>query len=632
MTYRRGVRASLPSLVFSAALAVLVAGCSAKHIPAPGALMLVIDTNLKVPDDLDGIGISVTDQKGLVSEDQTFMLGPLAGGGAQFPGTFAVLRGTSLPVTIRAVGFKGIDAVTVREATTTIPAEGTALLHLDLDFLDEGLVQGTLSDTVSKLTVSCKPGFTPIGGTCQTISLDALALPPFTPSALGDSASAATSLDVDACLLGGSSVTPSSDCTLPVPSSAVNIGLMLRPGSAGWCNGDECVVPLTNLPGDGWSLGVDGVLHLPTSVCAGSYAVFTTPVTSSCPQFSLQHPAHQDYDGTGDDDADVGPSRDGSTGDATVSPIDAGDGGATAHLARTGILSFAVDDHAVYLVEAASDGGTTVEQLPIDFSADTLVGTTFTLAYSPRTGSTSAALYPYFAFASTSAGANGHGLVALDVTDAATAQPVGSNILSTSFDLGREEDGATALLYVLSTQVASYTVVSPGPGTTDNAGTSVTAVGAGPTTDAGTVMAIGSATLLTTGVLPGSVELVNPMSTPAELHLDDAHVLWRDGSGNLYVSGASTPTTAVSLLDGGVAVGGAQKIGLSGDRVFWVNASGALESGVLGASALGDAGAVVDELGQLIGDVSQLVVANASLYWFDTTGVYRLPLASAQQR
>ena len=115
---RRLPRALLASgLLFTGCVA---SACSAKHDPPPGALLLAIETDLRVSGDIDTIGIAVSDADGShVSEDSTY---PLATAGtATFPATLAIVRGTSSPIKIRVIGYRKGNPISVHDTVTTIP-------------------------------------------------------------------------------------------------------------------------------------------------------------------------------------------------------------------------------------------------------------------------------------------------------------------------------------------------------------------------------------------------------------------------------------------------------------------------------------------------------------------------------
>jgi hypothetical protein len=614
------------TVAFATLAATAFAACSARHDPAPGAILVAIDTNLKVPDDLDGIGLAISDSKGVVSEDLMFPLG--TGIGATFPATFAVLRGTSLPVTVRVVGYKGDTVVTVREATTTLPDDRTALLHLDLNYLNEGMVTGNANELVSKLTTTCAAGTTPIGGTCQPITLDSLSLPDYQATALGSSTDAASSIDIDGCFVGGASITPTrtgTACTVPVPGSPVNFGLTLPAGSAGWCNGASCVVPILSASGStsggGWELDPDGTIHLPQGVCDKGLPVFTAPVTSSCPVFSLQYPAHQDYGAIVDSGTGIADAADGS---AVTQP-------------RFAVQSISVDDTAVYILSAPSETSTTIETLPLGFTPGQR-GPTVTLPYTVVSG-TSAAQYPYVALP-VGSGA-GSIMLAVDVTDASAPRTFGTDVDPGNFALTTGGDGGTFLVYIdgyTGAFPAAYAgnVALLSDASAPVAGGSAVSAIAATSGDGGSLVAFaagtGSAETIYSGTYPALAPLVTLLhAEPLHLSFVDQRLVWQDSLDALYASGPAAQPNPPELLaaDSDVAPSthGAVLTGGAG-RLFWVS-----PGGIIYEAALGDGGFATTPAPANVGspdaNVISLVVRNGTLYWADTSGgVYRQPLSA----
>ncbi len=622
----------------ASALAVLTAtvllgsfaACSATHDPAAGEIFLAIDTNLKFPDDLDGLGVSIKNERGVVSEDATFPLGP--GGAAQFPATIAVIRGTSSPITIRVVGYKGATPITVRETITTIPAGRTALLHVDLSFLNEGMVQLPATGMmVSDVTVSCAAGSTPIGGSCQPFTLDSATLPAYDATALGSS-TGSSALDVDACLIGGSTVTPdTTGCTIPTPTATANVGLMVPASAgAGWCSAASCVVPLLESgtdgsQGDGWSLQADGLVHLPPGVCSKGYAVFTAPVTAGCPSFSLQHPALQNYGGTARDAG--APVTDSAAPPADASPVDGSSTTGRIFAPRTGVTSFAVDDTSVYLLAAAT-GGATVERLPALFATAPAPGPMQTVVAGLLGDATSAVRFPQFAFPSGSDG--GIGVVSVDLNDGGTRQfASGGSVNPAAVTLVPGSDGGTSLVYALKT-FGAFSVDLGTAGAGPIAGDpNASLVGSGTLDDGGTLLVVGEPHNqgISGSTLGGPLmELASNYATdPTEIiATPDGEAFWKDGNGSLFLSSdgsALEVAIAAASLDAG------QTIAASDGRLFWFDkANGELMMGVNDGTTLGATQAVTDSAGATISSVFHVLVRNGMIYWFDGAGVYRLPI------
>ena len=386
---------------------IAVAACSAKHDPAPGEILLAIDANLRVPGDIDQLGVSVIAQDGTVASiDQIYPMSPV--GDAKFPATLAIVRGTSQPVDIKVAAFKGGTAFVLREAVTTIPENRTAILRLDLNWLDTGSTSGAVTKVQTLATgAPCVAGQTSVAGTCQSFTLDSDSLPTYTSGALVPAVDAGgVCVDVVDCMLGqegavippvsvpqpalGSVASPDGgtqpSCTLVPPfSGAFNIGMVPKSGAAGWCNGNGCVLPLENDAAEGWPVSsADNLVHLPLGVCTSTKiaSLLVSQVTPGCPQYgAVAHPACQDYgeDGGTSGGADGGPR----IGDGGPKLRDGGgddDGGTTdgapsnaniivqTELGESSepLLGLAVDTTTGRTYTARPiDGGTVVEYRPV---------------------------------------------------------------------------------------------------------------------------------------------------------------------------------------------------------------------------------------------------------------------------
>jgi hypothetical protein len=316
-----------------------VLSCSAKHDPPPGAILLAIDANLKVPTDIDEIGVSVASADGSVVT--TDMIHPMApAGDARFPATLAILRGTDQPIDIKVAGFKNGVAFALREAVTTIPEGRTALLRMDLNYLDIGSTSGAVTKVQSLATSPpCTSTQTSIAGTCQSFVLESLSLPTYSEDDVVSSTSEAC-LDVTSCLLGApagamSVPRPTADpndatsCTLPVPSLGPDFNLAIVPteGTAGWCDGSGCVVPLSaNDATEGWHIEADGLVHLPPAICASTKitSLLLVPSTASCPLYGPVHPACQQYGSGSEGGFDATSGFDGSVPSSGIRAVYAG--------------------------------------------------------------------------------------------------------------------------------------------------------------------------------------------------------------------------------------------------------------------------------------------------------------------
>jgi hypothetical protein len=321
-------------MVAALSVAAIGTACSAHHDPAPGALLLAIDSNLKVPDDLDEIGVSVASADGTsLTTDKQYPMAPT--GAAKLPATLAIVRGTSAPIDIKVAGFKNGQAFALREMVTTIPEDRTAILRVDLNWLDNHSTSST-GESVRSLTGNCAAGDTSVAGSCVSFTLDSAALDRYSADAIVASDGDAC-VDVDACMTATSASSVSvpvaalargtegdggASCGLPSPGIAgpYNVGLVLAAGADGWCDGQRCVIPLEQDPVEGWTPDGAGGITLPPSVCTNAkiVSVLLTPTSGSCPSYTATHPACQSYGGEAGAGSEAGPPPGDAGIDATV--------------------------------------------------------------------------------------------------------------------------------------------------------------------------------------------------------------------------------------------------------------------------------------------------------------------------
>jgi hypothetical protein len=254
-----------------AALGLMLAavGCS-RTAPPAGGLVLVIETDLKVPEDFDRIHVEVTQlDRVILSEDDD-----VGAGHALLPKELRVPSiENSMPVVARAVAYKSGEARIERSAVTPIPTLRLGLVRLPLNYLCDG---------------TAKPDGTSTCGTSQTCKLGTCrpsAVPPAdVPSYPGSSPAAGVDaggmnminmvgggcFDVLACFAGAAPAEVEEvSCSILLPPGVeqgqVNVAIKLPPKSAGICNDDACWVILDK-GGDGWS--IEGQrLRLPEALC-----------------------------------------------------------------------------------------------------------------------------------------------------------------------------------------------------------------------------------------------------------------------------------------------------------------------------------------------------------------------------
>ncbi|WP_437681160.1 hypothetical protein [Sorangium sp. So ce131] len=253
-----------------------------------GQLMVVFQTDMSLPKDIDTIRVEAT-LDGSVVYDETFeRLG--TEGSIRLPATLGFLTpdDPTQSLRVRVIASRGgADGVRLlREVLTTVPEGRTATLHMPIQFLCDGSGEverdaegNPLRDAQGKVLVknsTCLAGESCVAGSCVAREVDSKVLPEFEPADVfgggdGDNdglcfdtvrcfASAASApLDLDAFEEDGSA------CRAVAPGPDVNVALLTQGG--GICGGSACFVPLDAESDAGYRAEADGTLLLPVAVC-----------------------------------------------------------------------------------------------------------------------------------------------------------------------------------------------------------------------------------------------------------------------------------------------------------------------------------------------------------------------------
>jgi hypothetical protein len=339
-----------------------------------GALLVAVETDLHVPDDIDGLGIEIA-VDGSVKYSNVFRVDGNSDT-IRLPASIAVLEPSSgaPAVTIRAVAFKGGKARVIRDAVTTVPHKRTALLRMPLRFLglDDG-VTGTVpvdlfmarrglsfdsvrieddpptgslpSDLLQNLDARCSltKGVTNIDGECVANGIDGSKLPDATDADLYPDGPDAQQkcFDTESCFTTTYATKIALDtktCTFKAPADASHLNVAMMTSGQGFCvDGVSCLVPMNLDPEHGYWIDTDagdGLVHLPQGVCDNHNGYVQGIFISGNPAWSPKSNAMQ-IDGAGawcgaDRSLEGGVVVDGAPSDAgTDAPTDAaldGDG------------------------------------------------------------------------------------------------------------------------------------------------------------------------------------------------------------------------------------------------------------------------------------------------------------------
>ena len=677
-----GSRRTRARVVVGAGALVIVgataSACSAKHDPAPGEILLAIDTNLRVSGDVDTIGLSVSEADGThVSEDAMFPLAPV--GNAMFPATLAIIRGTTQPIKIRVVGYQQGNPISLRDTITTIPADRTALLRTDINWLDEGAVMTVAAETsVSSLTSGlCPAGQTSIGGGCSSFTLDSATLPDFDAGADLTASNGPQCFDVLACF-GGSGLTtvprpPASDCTLAVPAAAsgdnVNIGLNVAPGHGGWCGASGCVVPLERDPAEGWSLTPGGKLQLPPGACTNPLVESIAVLVNDCETYTPAHPACEVYGDAGattmPPSGDATVPQDGAVeagGDATMTSPDGAplpDGGVAdagvdsavpdmpyTYSPTSGVVTFAVSETRLYVLTSKSLNGVAFYLLQtFPRGQPGSPSTPVPFAYEPPTAAEMVASGSVLAFTNndvTRTTVVNMLNVADDGTfvDAGVITALGSASTFASLGIQGLAGGGTRVFTASLTTSNRFCWRDVGGAEACTTGTDGLFYNAAVDPTSG-MYALAKHGMGFTGAplqpleygafdptaIDGGAFAVAEIlpSTPQTIEgfgfADPQHVAWLDSAGNVWITPTTTDSSAATSLATGAAPN-ANQLSTGSNRVAWLDQESLtvrlveLDAGVPGP---------VQNFDPTMTALNQVVISGADLFWTDGVQIFSKP-------
>ncbi len=264
-----------------AALPLYASGCNPKP---QGQIVLVVQTDVSIPKDIDTIRIEAFNNGAPKLQLDFDKIGPDSDE-IRLPGTITLIGSENpsdvitIVVSARTMGAMGVPHI-VRTVVTTIPATRTAMLPLPLSFLCYG--QAT-TDMTGNPASTCATGETCIAGTCQANTVDSTTLPDYSPDAVtGDG----TCFDAANCW--SAPVVAAVDLSTCSIASVTGVNIALQTEGLGICGPVGCFVTLdSNDPVNGWSVRTDGRIALPSAVCTQLASgqiinVVTQPVTAAC--------------------------------------------------------------------------------------------------------------------------------------------------------------------------------------------------------------------------------------------------------------------------------------------------------------------------------------------------------------
>lgn len=265
----------------------LLAGCA--EAERPGELMLVITSDMPLPDQIDTIWVSA-----FVAGRRDYhvpfdMLGALA----KMPATLAFTSTAERPVevVVQVAGSKNNRWRTFREAATLLPPDKIVGLPMPLQWLCQGMVESMPGDSPhepDRAISSCGAGKTCRAGRCGSSAVEFTSLAEYAPSEVfggADTPERGRCFDALRCLSDAEVAVPDRDCTLDASAAeGVNVALQVDDGGICDATGTRCLVPLDGGEREGWTLQGDRIA-LPPAVCeklaAGS--VLAVLRSDACP-------------------------------------------------------------------------------------------------------------------------------------------------------------------------------------------------------------------------------------------------------------------------------------------------------------------------------------------------------------
>ncbi|WP_437678237.1 hypothetical protein [Sorangium sp. So ce131] len=282
------------------AAALLLAGCAAacSSADAPGELLVVVQTDMSVPKDIDRIRVEV-----LSGEEHRFdtiyELGDPAKG-LELPSTLALVAGSGAakPATLRVTAWQGATPRVLREVVTTVPTDRAAMLRLPVQWLCSGFAAAGAGGD-DDVTTTCPRGETCVNGGCAPEEVAPESLSDYEPGRVfggGERPEEGRCFDVAACFR------ESAPAEVDLASCAVAedapVNLALATETDGICGPSGCFVALDAESALGWQAadGPAGTRRLPKAVCnriasGENLAVAAAPVTDACPLKTESLPA-----------------------------------------------------------------------------------------------------------------------------------------------------------------------------------------------------------------------------------------------------------------------------------------------------------------------------------------------------
>jgi sulfatase modifying factor 1 len=262
--------------------------CDESDEPAQGGLLVVIETELSLPKDLDHVRLHVS-QFGRVLAEEEHAVGP---DDLRLPASFRVAAPENpSPVLIRGVGSKDGKPRIQRDAVTPIPQSYLGRIRLPLNYLCDGTAESDGSSTCPADEETC------ILGACAPSVVPSSLLTPEGEAGSGDGPGDPASVrcfDVVACFADPiQAELELEDCSTVLPADTderlLNVALRPHDDQPGVCDGSSCWNVL-NRGRDGYRVDRRRVL-LPEGVCESRARLgFDVFLSTACLSKTLASP------------------------------------------------------------------------------------------------------------------------------------------------------------------------------------------------------------------------------------------------------------------------------------------------------------------------------------------------------
>lgn len=241
---------------------------------SPGEIMLVVQTDMALPKDIDAVRIEIR-AEGEVRFDETFP--NLGGQGILLPASLGVVGrdgDPSVSVGLRVSGRSQGRVRVLREVITQVPPDRVSYMSMPLQFLCVGSAAPELDGEGQEVSL-CPEGMTCDAGVCVPREVPPESLPDYNAAEVyggGAAPGAGSCFDVTGCFAeGAAAAIDPSDCSIDAPPGDFNIALLTGGPGMATALGSLVALDAEAAPRErlaGWARREDGRVQLPQAACA----------------------------------------------------------------------------------------------------------------------------------------------------------------------------------------------------------------------------------------------------------------------------------------------------------------------------------------------------------------------------